>query len=438
MICRYLGNKQSILDRLMGVVGAHCALGDHVVDIFSGSLSVSLALKRAGYRVTSNDINLLSAIIGEAYLTPTAPPAVKLTDLARGRTRELRGWAKDQLPELDLPTDFVADDERRTAYVDLLAVIHHLATLGPDDVPKGYLRNDFFDTYCESGRRSAFVSSRGSSGRRRFFSPDNARRIDLILSTVRAWRREGRIDRAAEAVLLSVLMRAVEMVSNTQGTYHDFPRSEWDSRALKPLRMQAPPADFWLPGVDGHRVGREEDSLEFIGTVGPHRLLYIDPPYNFRQYTAYYFLLNVLCRYPELDDLDGYFAGVTYVRGQNPDDDFSSTFCKAAAFIEALGGLIRDAEAEYVVISYFTGRNHWSQFDVGPSDTGKHLISELLSGTMFEPGSLSVVEVPRTNYASYGGFKARTVNELLLVARKRDVSASGSSDDSGEWLPTVA
>src|SRR5712675_2396750 len=36
---------------------------------------------------------------------------------------------------------------------------------------------------------------------------------------------------------LAVVCHAVEKVANTQGTYHDFPRTTWDSRALKPLTL---------------------------------------------------------------------------------------------------------------------------------------------------------------------------------------------------------
>jgi adenine-specific DNA methylase len=42
-------------------------------------------------------------------------------------------------------------------------------------------------------------------------------------------------------LLVSALLRAVEKVSNTQGTYHDFPRDSYDARSLKPLRFEPPP-----------------------------------------------------------------------------------------------------------------------------------------------------------------------------------------------------
>jgi len=421
VLARYLGSKQAMLAPLVATIASHCEPGAHVVDAFSGSLAVSLALKQAGYRVTANDVNLFSAVLGEAYLLPSAPPPCDACEIVGGRraARLLSGvQAATKALEGNPGFAFLANDEWRSHYENFLVLQQHLLRVRPQDLPTVHRRTHFFDAYCEEGKHSAFVSTRGARGRRRFFTPANARRIDLAINSIRMWHRDGVTDAQTHALLVSSLMRAVEKVSNTQGTYHDFPRSLWDSRALAPLTFESLPLDGVIGGVGGHRVGRERDSLDFIKEVDQHQVLYLDPPYNFRQYTAYYFLPNVLCRYPDMDDPDEYFAGLRYVRGQRPDDDFTSTFCKPAKFIDEMRTLIRRAQCQTVVVSYFTGRNHWSAFDSGPDDTGRRRLSEMLSEAMFEPGSLSVIEIPRRNYASYGGFTARTVNELLLVAQK--------------------
>jgi hypothetical protein len=192
-----------------------------------------------------------------------------------------------------------------------------------------------------------------------------------------------------------------------------------------------------LAGNGGHRAGRAQDSLEFIGTVDRHAVLYLDPPYNFRQYSAYYFMINLISRYIEIDDLDGYFGALTYVRGQNPADDFVSSFCKPARFIDDMRTLIRRANCDAVVVSYFTGKNHWSQFDSGPNDTGLHLLSGLLTEGDFEDGSLEVRSVERRNYASYGGFSARMVDELLISARLRHNESDDTSGVVRHAAPTV-
>jgi adenine-specific DNA-methyltransferase len=442
MLARYLGSKQAILDELLTTVGRHCTPGSHVVDAFSGSLAVSLGLKKSGYRVTANDINLFSHVLAEAYLVPSQLPQCDAKSLVPAARRdEATATAQSSIEKLDGSPGFgfLKEPEHRRRYQDFLMLLHHLSTLQPQDLPVGDRRNHFLDTYCEEGGNSAYVSSRGAEGRRRFFTEENARRIDLVMNQIRSWHRSERVDAPTYALLLATFLRAVEKVSNTQGTYHDFPRSTWDSRALRPLTFDPPALDVITEGSPGpHLAGREQDSLDFVAKAGRHDLLYLDPPYNFRQYSAYYFLPNVLCRYPEMADPDDYFSKVRFVRGQNPEDDFTSTFCKPKHFIEDMGTLIERADCDTVVISYFTGRNHWSKFDTERSDTGLEMLSGLLEGDLFEPGSLTVTEIPRRNYASYGGYQARTVAELILVATKRRDQSRGTAPSPSGRLQPVA
>lgn len=45
MIQRYLGNKNSIADYIISEIDRFCVPGDIVCDIFSGTVSMSMALK---------------------------------------------------------------------------------------------------------------------------------------------------------------------------------------------------------------------------------------------------------------------------------------------------------------------------------------------------------------------------------------------------------
>lgn len=429
MLARYLGSKTSILTPLMNTIAEYAVPGDHVVDAFSGSLAVSLAMKNEGYRVTANDINLFSSVFADAYLLNHEPPTPDLSSLFPSRRAKLLlGAAASVEGTLTGKPGFAFLNKPawRERYVRYLAILEHLNSMTEVMLPANHRLHHFYDTYCEAGQNSAFVSSRGTQGMRRFFTPENAVRIDLILNQLRAWTQAGAIDAHTRALLTAGLVRAVEMVANTQGTFHDFIRTGWDSRALHSLRMRPMPLDSAVDEELEHRSGCEEDTLEFIKSVSPHQVLYLDPPYNFRQYTAYYFLANLICRYADLPDPDHYFAKVKFVRGQNPDDDFSSTFCKANRFIDEMRLLISRAQCSTVIISYYTGANHWGSFDTTPDNTGRQHLTELLTGELFVPGTFRSVEVPRRNYASYGGFKARQISELLLVAEKRQNESHAS------------
>lgn len=419
MLNRYLGNKTDLLEPILEVVGQHCDPGATVCDVFAGTLSVSLALKRQGYNVIANDINRFSLAIGEAFIQNSEIPSFPLISLMPApREAALRDEAEAWACSLTGLPDFtfLHDEANRQRYEKILILLLYLQRLHPADFSASALRSDFFDAYTEEGRHSEFLSQRGRGGRRRFFSGDNGHRIDLILTQMRLWWRNDLLTPSLHSLLQCVLMRAVERVSNTQGTYHDFPRDVIDSRALKPLRLDAPAFDVALTG--GQHLVSCGDSLDVVAGFPPHDMLYMDPPYNFRQYTSYYFIPNIICRYSEIADLDDYFQRVQFVRGQNMDDDFVSTFCKRAQFIDSLRLLVERADTRMVALSYFDGANHWSGFNVEANGIGHQHLVQFFSSDVFRPGSLQIVPVPRTNYQSYGGYKAREVMEYLFIAEK--------------------
>lgn len=375
-----------------------------------------MALKRSGYRVACNDAGMLSWVYADAFLLNSGLPELDPTHLIPSRLKADAGRRAHGVLQTTTPRD-LNDEDRRTA---ILQVLGYLESMTASDLPRTQRNTFIFDCYCEQGRWSKYTSLRGRSGRRRFFSPPNALRIDLILNQLRSWLLDGAITRPAHSFLTAILMDAVEKVSNTQGTYHDFPREFYDPRALRPLKLQLSGHD-WSGPVD-HIVGQAEDSLEFIRRVPAHQVLYVDPPYNFRQYTAYYFLPNMLARYAYIVDLQDYFANISFVRGQNMQDDFISTFCKATEFISSLATLVERARTKVVVLSYFNGSNHWTAMGTAYHSRGEDELRRFFNGDLFVHGSLQVIPIERINYQSYGGHRARLVEELLFVATKQTPS----------------
>lgn len=404
LIQRYLGNKSSIAPDIVALVRSLSEPGDTVVDAFSGSLAATFAMRQAGLRVVPNDINHFSWLFATAFLTGSQPigPNGRLGSPGE-RHQQWRALA-DEL----------------------------VAPVGHGDAASIF-RTDIYDHYCEAGGKSSFLSARGRSGRRRFFSADNAATIDRALSRIRFWWRNGRIDQRTRCILSAMLLSGVERVSNTQGTYHDFPREFIDTRALRPLKIEVPPDEIFL-GPESPLIGRAEDSLDFVRRAPAHRVLYLDPPYNFRQYTSYYFMLNLLSKHAEVDDLDEFFSELEYVRGQNMADDFKSTFCSKKAFMPSLRTIIERADTEHVVISYFDGRNHWGSFKSEHAESdGRKAIEEFLASDLFVAGSARCIPVDRLNYQSYGGFKAKKVSEYLFTARTSRIIANERCDEVLEW-----
>lgn len=407
MLNRFIGNKKPILNTILECIREYAAPGDLVCDIFSGTLAVSLALKNAGYRVASNDINLFSYVYGRAYLTNSTIPDVDLKDLIGQHSLGGPGGRPSSSPQVD------GDSHHR-----FMALLDYLSTATTSRLPRQYRRSDIRDTYSDGGKNSYYRSSRGREGSRRFFSPENAARIDSILNWLRFWRDREALGDEAHYMVLCCLLDAVERVSNIQGTYHDFPRNWYDPRALRPLRLLGPDVDRIGGASEGHILGVEEDSLDFIECVRRPELMYVDPPYNFRQYTSYYFLPNLICRYCTILDLDEYFARVEFVRGQNMSDDFNSSFSRRSSFIDSLRLLLAKSTARIIVLSYFDGRNHWGK-PKDDSGDGLRYLTELFTSDLFVPSSFRMIPIARRNYQSYVGYHAEPVGEMLLIGERR-------------------
>jgi adenine-specific DNA-methyltransferase len=421
VIQRYLGNKNSIIEPILREIGKVCNPGDWVCDIFSGTLSVSMALKRNGYRVIANDINKFSYSFGVGYLKNNSIPEINFKSLKIDDSKFKKGVYNLLLNLKDKEGFFFLRNKKHfKQYEKVVTLIEYLNKLTLSELPIKYRHTFFFDCYTPEGNNSHFKSLRGTSGKRRFFTPENGKRIDLILNKILQWYKESLLSETLYCLLISVVAESLEKVSNTQGTFHDFPRAEYDSRALKTFFLRLPPFDDVLVSMYNHIVGRERDSLEFIKEVKPHKLLYIDPPYNFRQYTSYYFMLNLICDYCELDSLKDYFNKIEFVRGQNLSKDFKSTFCQRKHFISSIAELVRNAKAEYVLMSYFNGRNHSNNNIPEKGENGIESINSFFSNGIFKKDSYKLIPIKRVNYQSFNGHKAQELNEYLFFAKKND------------------
>lgn len=419
MIQRYLGNKNSIADYILREVGRFCQPGDIVCDIFSGTISMSMALKKNGYRVISNDISIFSYHYANCYLRNNTIPDFDWEILGiDGTEYEKVAQEAIDIKKCETGFSFLNNQNLYELYKKLVIVLVYLENIETKDVDKKYQGKYFYDTYTEDGKNSYFRSLRGTEGHRRFFTPSNGKKIDNILNKIREWKNNHLLTEVHYSLLISIICESIEKISNTQGTYHDFQREIYDERALHDLTLRIPPFDDVISTQNEHIIGKAQDSLRFIKEVPNHKLLYLDPPYNFRQYTSYYFMLNLICNYCTIKDLNNYFKNVQFVRGQNMDDDFNSTFCKSDKFIESLKQLIKDAKTQYVIMSYYDGRNHENK-GTHRKDNGIAAIIDLFESDMFKAGSFEQLAFERTNYQSFQGHTADKCNEYLFIAEKR-------------------
>jgi adenine-specific DNA-methyltransferase len=298
---RYIGNKTKLLDFIQRKVERRGITGT-AVDPFSGTASVGHRLKGLGFRVTASDIMTYGYVFARAYVqAPTLPGA-------GGLSHEV----------------LALEGRDEPSFGDVVAYLNGLGPL-PDFVHRHF-------------------SPDGAGGRehgRMYFTPENAARIDHIRNRIEEWRRGGAIDDDTFHLLLAALLEAADAVANTTGVYASFVKS-WQANARRRLRLKVPAIH---PG-NGCRAERM-DALALAAELEPFDLLYLDPPYNNRQYPAYYHVPEIIA--------EGWFDGEPELRGKTglgPDDDKRSDWSRAGRCEAAFEALIATAPWRHVVMSY--------------------------------------------------------------------------------------
>ena len=295
---RYLGNKTRLLGIIRRVLRARVITGGRAIDPFSGTASVASALKRWGFAVTAGDIMEYGYILARARVALSQPPDLQLLAARLG----LRGAA-------------------------LPAVLHHLNRLPPSP---GFI-HEHYSPGGEEGARAG----------RMYFTPASAARIDAIRGALHEWRAGGLLDADGHDLLLAALIEAADRVANTTGVYAACVKS-WQPNALRPLALRAP----GLLAGNGCEA-RRGDALQLVSDTPPFALLYLDPPYNSRQYAGYYHI-------PELLAL-GWFDGPVALRGKTgliADAHKRSAWSSRRRCEQALEALVASARCRHIVMSY--------------------------------------------------------------------------------------
>lgn len=351
---RFIGSKAGLLDFIECAVHAAGARNGVFCDLFAGTTLVGRRFKRLGYSVASNDLMRLSAVLGRAYLEINAPPPFN---------------------GLFEPRDPRVPRER------LHHVLEALNALPPR-------RGFFWRHYSPEG-------TAGLERPRKYFSAENAGRIDAIRARIARWRDQGRVTDAEHHLLLAALLEAVPGVSNIAGTYGAFLK-RWDPRALKPLRLVAPEI---LPSAREHRVYTED--AETLAARLSADVLYLDPPYNTRQYLPNYHILETLARGD-----DPHVTGVTGLRYCAAE---RSRFCRRDTALAGLDAIARNADCGLLVLSY-------NSEGLMPDDAIRDVLRLR--------GRVTVLEHPYRRFRSHARSAPKPVIERLYCVSSRGITGA--------------
>ena len=176
----------------------------------------------------------------------------------------------------------------------------------------------------------------GSGSGRQYFSDQNGKKIDAVRTTIEEWLQNEDITKETYYFLLASLLESADKVANTASVYGAFLKN-LKKTARKDLTIE--PAYFDCTDTK-HQV-YNQDSNELIKDIEGD-ILYLDPPYNARQYGANYHMLNTIAKYDTFVP-----SGKTGLRTYD-----RSLYCKKGTVLESFEDLIKNANFRFIFLSY--------------------------------------------------------------------------------------
>lgn len=177
----------------------------------------------------------------------------------------------------------------------------------------------------------------GSGSGRNYFTDDNGKKCDAIRTKLEKMRADGEIDGSEYFYFLASLINSVDKYANTASVYGAFLK-HIKSSAKKDMRLELLPV---IPGIAGKVYNNDVNALirRIRGDI-----LYLDPPYNARQYCANYHVLETIARYD-----NPVLKGKTGLRENSAQ---KSLYCSKKTVDQALNDLIANADFKYIFLSY--------------------------------------------------------------------------------------
>ena len=348
-VCRlnYIGSKFQLLEWITTTIknktGWFSFENKSIADLFAGTGIVSYHFRKNGAKIISNDAELYSSIISHAFTRSILSDSCKI--FCNNLQKEL--------------------EENK-----------HSDTIG------------FITTHY----------SPYNGNERKFFTIENARRIDYIrnrLETIKIG-----ISNDEYMFLLASLIVSSDAVSNVPAVYGCFLKN-FKSKAIKSLTLK-PIHTITTMTVNGSdSYNSDVLRTEFLRSF-ERDMVYLDPPYNERQYSKNYFPLNIIAKTPDNLLLEAPLKGKTGI----PSDCFISPFCKKGEIVEkAFDLLFRELKTKWIFLSYNS-----------ESIVSKEKMLEIMK----KYGDVSVVEREYKRFKSFEYNKDVNIKEYLFCLHKQN------------------
>lgn len=299
----YIGSKLSLLNFLEESINKVVNKNCHTFcDLFSGTGIVGAYFKKKDYRIIANDIQYYSYVLSRHYI---------------GNCTELKF---KQLERIFPALKTIKDSERKNWICNYLT-----NTKGV----KGFIYNN----YCLGGTKNKKFN-------RSYFSDENGMQCDAIRLKIEEWRKANLINEHDDEYyfLLASLIESIDSYANTASVYGAYLKNIKKSAQKK---FVLKPAELYI-SKNSHEIYNEDINNLIRRIKGD--ILYLDPPYNHRQYAANYHILETIAKYD-----DPVIHGKTGLREY---ENQKSLYCRKTEVKKAFKDLIDNARMKYIFLSY--------------------------------------------------------------------------------------
>ena len=202
------------------------------------------------------------------------------------------------------------------------------------------VRQDLFDYFNSLEGVEGFVYKnycQGSGSQRNYFTDENGKKCDAIRLELERMYVANEIDQHTYFFYLGSLINSIDKYANTASVYGAFlkhiKKTAGKSFVLEPLKI--------IDGPEGKVFNENINDLikHISGDV-----VYLDPPYNARQYSSNYHVLETIARYD-----NPVLSGMTGLRDSSGQ---RSDFCSKRKVEIAFEDLISNAKFKYIFLSY--------------------------------------------------------------------------------------
>ena len=228
-----------------------------------------------------------------------------------------------------------------------------------------------------------------------YFSEENCKKIGYIREDIEENYANNNLNIRERAVLITSLLYAMDKIANTVGHYDAYRKNGNLNKKLELYMLD-------LKSNKNNKNNKifNEDSNELVKNLKAD-VVYIDPPYNSRQYSDAYHLLENIAMW-EKNEVHG-------VAKKMERSGIKSKYCSVSAPL-AFKDLIENIEAKYIIVSY----NNMGKKGAGRSQA--KISDEDIMTTLKKKGKVKVYE---TDFKEFNTGKTHIDNhkERLFVCK---------------------